>query len=74
MGKEVAGSQRVALGGDKYYDTWDFVHALRRWEVTRMWRRTGRTVPVPLTDARNAIRAIRSVSRNGNEWKRASAA
>jgi transposase len=34
MAKEVAGSKRVTLGGDKNYDTWDFVHALRRLQVT----------------------------------------
>jgi transposase len=34
MAKAIAGCQRVTLGGDKNYDTRDFVHALRRLQVT----------------------------------------
>ena len=34
MAKQVAGGKRVTLGGDKNYDTGDFVRQLRRWQVT----------------------------------------
>jgi transposase len=34
MAKKLAGSQRRTLGGDKNYDTGDFVRALRRMQVT----------------------------------------
>ena len=34
MAKKMAGRQRLTLGGDKNYDTRDFVRALRRLQVT----------------------------------------
>jgi hypothetical protein len=74
MVERVEGTGRITLGGDKGYDSKDFVKEMRGMKVTRMWRRT-RTdrAAAPLTDAPCGTMAARSVRGNGNASKKFSA-
>ena len=74
MIEEISGARRITAGGVQGYDQKKFVGALRRENVTRMWRGTrGGRAAVPATNGRRDIRDTRSASGCANGWKRFSA-
>ena len=69
---EISGHGRVTLGGDKNYDTHDFVKDLRDLEVTSHVAQNNASRNRRLTVAPRVVRAIKSVNRSANESKRSS--
>ncbi len=70
MLQDLPGSGRVTVGGDKGFDTADFVRECRNLWVTRRWRKTlGEAVAAPLIAAPRGGGAMRSVRRRGSASK-----
>jgi hypothetical protein len=69
MAGKVAGRKRLTLGGDKNYDTRDFVHALRRLRITPhvAQNTTNRSSAIDQRTTRHAGYALSQQKRKGVE-------
>jgi len=65
MLSELPGKSRITVGGDKAYDTKEFVRQTRSIDVTLMLPRTRETGRAPLITGQRAMLDIRSVKGNG---------
>ena len=70
MLEQIPGTKQVTVGGDKGYDTADFVAECRNLKVTRTWRRTwSDPVGAPSMLVRRGTPDMLSVGGRGNAWK-----
>ena len=74
MLEQIPGDERVTVGGDKGYDTRDFVKECRHMKVTpHVAQNDNRLGAVPWMNVRRGMRATASVSGNGSVSRNASA-
>jgi len=73
MLEQIPGTKQVTVGGDKGYDTADFVAECRNLKVTRTWPKTwSGPVGAPLMLVRRSTPDMPSVRGKGNALKSAS--